>query len=97
MQPFLVRGNCTVDNTTPVALTLCEEFAKVQAVFNAADGTITVPVPADSIGAKPGAKIVGAAGTFGGTISASPSAFLTSGNFPMDTLITTGTFVVPKK
>lgn len=96
MQPFLIRGNCTVDNTTPVALTLCEEFAKVQGIFDTAAGTITIPVPAEALGAKPGAKIVGALGTFSSTISATPSAFFTNATMPMDGLITTKTFTVPK-
>jgi hypothetical protein len=96
MQPFLVRGNCTVDNTTPVALTLCEEFAKVQGIFDAAGGTITIPVPIEALGAKAGSKIVGALGTFGSTISAAPAAFVTNGSMPMDGLITTKTFTVPK-
>lgn len=96
MQPFLVRGNCAVDNTTPVALTLCEELAKVQALFDAAAGTITIPVPLDALGAKPGSKIAGAPGTFGGTISAAPAAFITNGTMPMDLLTTTKTYVVPR-
>lgn len=96
MQPFLVRGNCAVDNTTPVALTLCEELAKVQGIFDAAAGTITIPVPLDALGAKPGSKITGAPGTFGGTISAAPAAFVTNGTMPMDLLTTTKTYVVPR-
>ena len=96
LQPFLVRGNCTVDNTTPVALTLCEELAKVQGLFDAAAATITIPVPMDALGAKPGSKIVGAAGTFGGTISAAPAAFVTNGSMPMDLLTTIKTYVVPR-
>lgn len=96
LQPFLVRGNCTVDNTTPVALTICEELAKVQALFDAAAGTITIPVPIDALGAKPGSKITGSPGTFGGTISAAPSAFVTNSAMPMDLLTTTKTYVVPR-
>lgn len=96
LQPFLVRGNCTVDNSTPVALTLCEELAKVQGIFDAAEGTITVPVPAAAIKAKPGSKITAGTGTFGGTISAAPSAFFTNGTMPMDLLIVTKTYVVPR-
>lgn len=97
LQPFLLRGNCSVDATLPVNLTICEELAKIQGVFDPATATITVPVPVDALGAKPGSKISGIAGTFGGTISAAPSAFLTSSDMPMDLLVTTKTFVLPKK
>ena len=96
LQPFLVRGNCVVEATPAMNLTICEELAKVQAIFDSAAGTITVPVPASAIGAKPGAKITGGAGTFGGTISAAPSAFFTRSDMPMDLLIVTGTFTVPR-
>lgn len=94
MQPFLVRGNCATDNTLPVTLTFCEELAKVQAQFDASNGTITIPVPLANISAKKGSKIGPGTNIFGGTVSAAPSAFLTSGNFPMDTLSVTKTFVV---
>jgi hypothetical protein len=95
LQPFLVRGNCTVQ-AVGINLTVCEELARVMGIFDAAAGTITVPVPMDAIKAKPGSKIAGTPGTFGSTISAAPSAFLTSGNFPMDGLNTLKTFTVPK-
>lgn len=97
LQPFILRGNCTVDASTPVNLTICEELAKMQGVFDAAAATITIPVPVDALGAKPGSKIVGVPGTFGGTISAAPAAFLTSSAMPMDNLMTMKTFVLPKK
>jgi hypothetical protein len=96
MQPFLVRGNCHVEALVATNLTVCEELANVQAVFDAAAGTITVPVPMAAIKAKPGSKITGVPGTFGSTISAGPSAFLTSSAMPLDGLMTTKTFVVPK-
>ncbi len=97
LQPFLLRGNCRVDATLPVNLTICDELAKIQGVFDPAEATITIPVSVEALGAKPGSKITGIAGTFGGTISAAPSAFVTSSNFPMDLLVTTKTFVLPKK
>jgi hypothetical protein len=96
MQPFLLRGECTQTATPATTLTLCEELAKIQAVFDSATGTITIPVPLEALGAKAGSKVVGAMGTFSSTISAAPSAFLTYGSFPMDGLITTKTFVVPR-
>ncbi|HYO61766.1 MAG TPA: hypothetical protein VEU29_07695 [Actinomycetota bacterium] len=97
LQPFLLRGNCGTDATLPVTLTVCEELAKVQAVFDPAAATITIPVSVDALGAKPGSKISGVAGTFGGTISAAPSAFVTSDSMPMDVMVTTKTFTLPKK
>lgn len=96
-QPFLLRGECTTQSTPAMNLTLCQELAKIQAVFDAASATITIPVPLEALGAKPGSKIVGIAGTFGGTISAAPAAFFTRSDFPMDQLFTTKTFVLPKK
>jgi hypothetical protein len=97
MQPFLLRGECTQQATPAMTLTLCQELAKIQAIFDAETSTITIPVPVDALGAKPGTKIVGMAGTFGGTISAAPAAFFTRDDFPMDQLFTTKTFVLPKK
>ncbi|HEV2756931.1 MAG TPA: hypothetical protein VG318_14280 [Actinomycetota bacterium] len=97
LYPFILRGECTTDATLPVTLTICQELAKVEAVFDAATATITIPVPVEALGAKPGSKISGVGGTFGGTISAAPSAFLTSGSMPMDMMVTTKTFVLPKK
>ncbi len=97
LQPFILRGECRVEPTPVTNLTICEELAKLQGVFDAAEATITIPVPVDALGAKPGSKIAGIPGTFGGTISAAPAAFVTSSNFPMDQLFTTKTFVLPKK
>lgn len=94
LQPFIVRGDCVENPTPAITLTTCTEFAKVQAVFDAAAGTITIPVPADTIGVKKGSKVGPAPNIFGGSISAAPSAFLTSGNFPLDNLIITKVFKV---
>lgn len=96
MQPFLVRGNCAPTDLVATTFTICEELAQVQAVFDAAAGTITIPVPLAAIDAKPGSKIAGAIGTFSTTVNAAPSAFATYGTFPMDGLITTKVFTVPK-
>jgi hypothetical protein len=92
MQPFFLRGNCT----TTQNVTTCEELGVVQAAFDSGKGTITIPVPLKLLGAKPGSKIQPGANIFGGSISAAPSAFLTSGAFPMDTMTVTKTFQVPK-
>jgi hypothetical protein len=97
LHPFVLRGNCTTDATLPVTLTICEELALIEATFDVEAATITIPVPVDALGAKPGSKIVGMPGTFGGTISAAPSAFLTSDSMPMDILNTLKTFALPKK
>ncbi len=95
MQPFYVRqGVCTIGTG---GLGECNLMATVQATFDAAAGTITIPVPADAIGAKPGAKIApGANAVFGATIYAAPAAVTSNANGPYDTMIGTGTFVVPK-
>jgi hypothetical protein len=92
MQPFLVRGDCALVEGTNVQT--CQELGVVQGVFDSATSTITVPVPADLIGAKKGSKITAGTNIFGGSISAAPAAFLTSGNFPYDTLTVIKTFVV---
>lgn len=97
LQPFLVRGECHVEALVATNLTVCEELAAVQGVFDAAAKTITVAVPLAAIKAKPGSKIAGAIGTFSATVTAAPSAFVTSSAFPIDGLMTTATFVVPKK
>ena len=96
-RPFLLRGECTQQPTPAMTLTLCQELAKIQAIFDTETATITIPVPVEALGAKPGSKIVGIAGTFGGTISAAPAAFFTRSDFPMDLLFTTKTFTLPKK
>ena len=95
LQPFLVRGNCTT-STTGTNVTTCEEIGLVQATFDAAAGTITIPVPAELIGAKPGSKITPMATIFGGTVSAAPAAFVSNTAGPVDTLTATKTFVVPR-
>ena len=94
LQPFIVRGDCVENPTPATTITTCTEFAKVQAVFDAAAGTITIPVPAEAIGAKKGSKIAPGVNIFGGSISAAPSAFLTSSGFPMDTMFVTKTYKV---
>lgn len=99
-QPFFVRGNCTTDATAN--LTTCQELGIVQAAFDPAEGTITIPVPLELIGAKKGSKIKNGSSSFtagaGGAIIAIPSAFLSRTDMPLDAMIDGGkTFVVPKK
>ncbi|MBA2726097.1 MAG: hypothetical protein H0U53_08915 [Actinobacteria bacterium] len=92
LQPFFVRGNCAVVEGT--AVVACEELGVVQAAFDAAKGTITIPVPLELIGAKKGSKIGPGVGLFGSTVEAAPAAFLTSGSFPSDGLLILKTYVV---
>ena len=97
MQPFLVRANCAMVEGQNV--TTCEEVGIVQATFDAASSTITIPVPAAIINAKKGSKITAGSSSFtsgaGGNIVSSPSAFLSINNpAQLDAMIMTGTFVV---
>ncbi len=94
MQPFMVRGEC---ETNEANVTLCKELGIVQAEFDAGKATITIPVPLELINAKPGSKIEPGTNIFGGSISAAPSAYFTSSVMPLDTMLVTKTFVVPKK
>lgn len=94
-QPFIVRGECEVEPIGVVNITVCQEKGVVQATFDPADGTITVPVPLQMIDAKPGSKIEPSAGTFGAPLTATPSAYVTAGSFPMDLLQIDKNFVVP--
>ena len=93
-QPFFLRGNCGENDLVATTFTACEELEKIQATFDAASGTITIPVSATALKAKKGSKIIPGTNIFGGSISAAPSAFLTSSAFPIDTLTATKTFVV---
>ncbi len=97
-RPFFVReGACTVGTG---GVSDCRVKAIVSATFeqqslHAAKGMITVPIPLEAIGAKPGSKIEPATGFLGETIYASPAVIIASGNFPNDTMMVTETFVVP--
>jgi hypothetical protein len=95
MQPFYVRqGPCTIGTG---GLGECNLVATVQGVFDTSAGTITIPVPAEAVGAKPGAKIgPGTNSVFGATVYASPAAITANANGPYDTMVGTKTFVVPK-
>lgn len=97
MQPFLVRANCgSIEGQN---VTTCEEVGIVKAAFDAAAGTITIPVPADMINAKRGSKITAGSSSFtsgaGGNIIAVASAFLSVNNAAtLDAMPVTKTFVV---
>ena len=90
-QPFFVRTDCRDE----AAGTLCVEKGLVQAKFDVASGTITIPVPLKLLGAKPGSKIEPAV-VFRGGITAIPSAFSSQNTFPLDEMFPTKTFVVPR-
>ena len=94
-QPFFIRqGPCTIGADS---LENCTLVATVKATFDAAAGTVTIPVPLAAIKGKPGSKIgPGSNAAFGTTIYASPSAVISSANLPHDAMLGTGTFVVPK-
>lgn len=92
--PFLLRGDCTTNEGN---VTVCKELGRIEARFDPAKRTITVPVPAQLLGAQPCTRITGGTGLFGGSISAAPSAFFTSSAMPNDTLTVgrTGVFRLP--
>lgn len=93
-QPFVVRGDCVADPNTNI--TTCRELGLVQAQFVPFAGEIRIPVPTSLMPKlSPCSRIVPAANLFGGSISAAPSAFVTSSVMPMDTMEMTGELVVP--
>jgi hypothetical protein len=94
LQPFMLRGNCAANEAN---VTVCEEIGIVAAAFDAATSTITIPVPLELMNAKLGSKIGPATNIFGGSVSASPAAFVSSSAAPLDTLTVLKTFTVPKK
>lgn len=94
LYPFSVRGNCGVTPIGTVNFTTCEELALVPGTFDAGARTITITVPLDALGAKPGSKITPGVNIFGGSVSATPAAFVTNSAMPMDTMTLLKTFVV---
>lgn len=93
--PFSIRGNCTDNGGAAVT---CEEIGTVQGSFDAASGTITVPVPLELLGAKVGSVIahgVQAGSNFAG-VWAIPSAWASQGNMPLDEMIITKPYKVPR-
>lgn len=94
--PFMVRGNCTDNGGAAVT---CEEIGLVHATFDTTTGTITVPVPLELLGAKPGSKIahgVQPGSNFAG-VWAIPSAWASQADMPKDELAVTKTYTVPRK
>ena len=93
--PFMVRGSCTDNGGAAVT---CLEIGLVNATFDVAAGTITIPVPLELLGAKTGSKItngIQAGSNFSG-IWAISSAWASQGNMPLDELILTKTYTIPR-
>lgn len=93
--PFLVRGNCTDNGGTAVT---CEELGLVHGTFDTAKKTISVPVPLELLGAKPGSVIshaVQPGSNFSG-VWAIPSVWASQADMPHDELILTKSFTVPR-
>ena len=92
-QPFYIRqGPCTIGSA---GLGECNLIATVKAIFDTATGTITIPIPIEAIGAKPGSKIGPATNSlYGATIYATPAAGSASPYAPHDTMVVTEEFVV---
>ncbi len=86
---FLRQGTCLVGAD-------CFVVDRVVATFDPAAATITIPVTLKSIKGQPGSKIGPAASSLGGGVYATPAAVVSQGSLPNDTLIVTGTYVVPK-
>ncbi|HEX2057134.1 MAG TPA: hypothetical protein VHI71_02090 [Actinomycetota bacterium] len=94
--PFMVRGNCTDNGGAAVT---CEEIGLVNGTFDAGAGTITIPVPLELLGAKAGSTIahgVQPGSNFAG-VWAIPSAWASQGNMPLDEMLISKAYVVPKK
>lgn len=88
--PFFVRsGTCTVGSD-------CTVHEVVNATFDALEGTITIPVPLETVEAKLGSKIGPMGGLFG-AIYAAPGVIVTTNGLPHDAIALTKTIKLPKK
>ena len=88
--PFFVRsGTCTAGAD-------CTVHAVVNATFDTAENTITIPVPLDVVGAKLGSTIGPMGGLFG-AVYAAPGALVTTNAVPHDAIMVTKTIKLPKK
>jgi hypothetical protein len=88
--PFFVRsGACSVGAE-------CVVHAWVNATFDVAESTITIPVPLEVVDAKLGSKIGPMGGLFG-AIYAAPGAVITTNGLPHDAIMVTKTIKLPKK
>ncbi|HEX2058030.1 MAG TPA: hypothetical protein VHI71_06635 [Actinomycetota bacterium] len=94
--PFMVRGNCTDNGGAAVT---CEEIGLVNGSFDSATGTITVPVPLELLGAKPGSVIAHGmqpGSNFQG-VWAIPSAWASQGDMPLDEMLISKPYKVTRK
>lgn len=88
---FVRKGDCTVGPEID-----CQLVANVNATFDTAAGTITIPVPLEALGAKRGSVIgPGVSAQFGATIHASPAVVVQSGAGPHDAMTSSVSFVIP--
>lgn len=88
--PFFVRsGPCTVGAE-------CVVNAVVNATFDVAENTITIPVPFEAVGAKLGSTIGPMGGLFG-AVYAAPGALVTNASVPHDAIMLTKTIKLPKR
>jgi hypothetical protein len=88
--PFFVRsGSCLAQEE-------CKVHVVVNATYDSAAGTITIPVPMDAIGAKLGSVIGPNGGTFG-ALYAAPGALVTTNSLPYDAIALTKTIKLPKR
>lgn len=83
MSPFFVRGDCD----TSGQVVTCREIGKVQASFDEASATISIPVPAAMLGDSDCLTIgPGLNSSFSATVTAIPSAFVSTATTPHDTM-----------
>jgi hypothetical protein len=88
--PFFVRsGPCAVQAE-------CKIEAVVNATFDTAASTITIPVPLEVVGAKLGSTIGPMGGLFG-AIYAAPGALVSNTSLPHDAILLTKTIKLPKR
>lgn len=85
---FVRQGPCTVGAD-------CFVLDIVNAEFDAGEGTITIPVPLEVVGGKPGSKIAPGATIFGGTVYAAPAALVSQASLPHDIMMVDKTYTVP--
>jgi hypothetical protein len=103
-RPFMFRGNLNQLDLAATTFNAMEELDLIPADFDVDTATITVTVPVATIDLLEGvefgpcSRILPGAGIFGGTVETAPSAFLSYGSFPSDTIVgvaSRGTFVAP--
>lgn len=85
---FLRQGACLVGSE-------CNVVAVINSTFDSGAGTITIPVPLETLEGKPGSKITPLPSSFGDSIYAAPAFLVSSTAAPADTMQVTETFVVP--